>query len=492
MIAAHRYDGEIAGLRATGTSGGLRFSFRHVGIVEEQRFRYAVVVDGELVMLLQDGEYGGRVDGLAEGAHRLEIIPLREDVRRMPDFHGHQYGRRAFVVWPRASADDVRGYQIFTDGGSGSVNYATPAATVSSIMVTPRWSAPCDTGTGGGRMTVGGGWTREALNGSFSVRVSSLGKFQHDIGGSWSDELEWLPRLANFLPGGIVVTFEDMHDDYDNGDTWAIAVGPVNSWGSGDLAEGTHLFAIKALDEAGNASSSATSERAVAIIHRPNEVTDLAVEYDDGGINLSWTLPADGDLAAVLVYSNYSNLFGRLQEYVIEEGPWVTLGAAATSHLFTPAVDGKWMFIVRTKDTAGRISESMVVVEVDTTALPVGLQLNVPEDVAVTPIAGGNLRVSWAYRVSGGLDATGFAIYRNTSTVAPVFTTPVATVGWAGGEAQGSVVRFSEDLGPEMVTVYYTVRARSASDETRNTDLHVGVPDADGPLAPTKVNVVAN
>lgn len=493
MIAASRYDGYIAGLRASSTFGGLRFSFRHVGIVEEQRFRYAVVLDGELTMLLQDAEFNGRIDGVTPGVHRLEIIPLRDDVRRIPDFHGHQYGRKAFLVWPSVADEDLRGYQIFGDGGSGTVDYDTPLATVSRMVVTPRWGSPPDTGTGVGRLTVGGIWTRDAINKTFHVRASGPGKFQHDIAGDWSSELEWLPQLSNYLPGGIVVAFEDLATAYEAGDSWEIKVGPISYWGGGELPEGTYLFAVKSLDAAGNASADATTERAIVIIHKPNDVTGASVEFAAGDIGLAWTLPADDDLASILIYSNFSRLFGRLQESVIETGPWMELAGDETDYVFTPAVAGVWQFVIRTKDVAGRISESIKIVDVDTTGLPDGVQLNVPENVIVTPIADGLLRVTWSYAISGGLDASSFAIYRNTDPEAPVFDDPEDVVIWELLEAQGEIITLSQDLGPETTPVYFTVRARSAGGlETSNTDLHLGTPDAGPPATPAKLNAVAN
>lgn len=493
MIAGAHFNGVIAGLRASSTFGGLRFSFRHRGVVDAQRFRYAVALNGELAMMLRDGEFSGRLDGLAAGRHRIDVMALREDVRRVPDLHGHFYGRRVWLAWPRVSDADLRGYVVYTDGGTGTVDYNAPVATVADIVVAPRWYAAPDTGTGAGRLTVAGAWTRSAANESFLVRAASLGKFQHNIDGTWSAELDWLRGMVNYLPGGIAVTFEDGASAYDEGDEWEVHVGPRTGWASGILGEGTHKFAVGSIDAAGNVSADA-SVGSVAIIYKPEEVLDVAVRRNDPDIELSWTLPDDPDIAAVLIYSNYSNTFARLTEHLIEDAPWVTLSGDATEYSFTAAEAGRYEFVVRTRDSAGRISESIDVVSVDTTAVPDEIELNVPEQMTVTAVADGMLLVEWSYRLQGGLDAAAFAIYRNEDPEAATFVTPVTTVAWTraseGGEA---VATFSQEMGPEAGPVYYTVRARTAGGiETTNTDLHLGVPDAQAPAEPAGLIGVPN
>lgn len=473
-LAGGEFDGAVRNLAGTGTFRGARLAFVHDGISPEQRYRYAVALDGDLVKVLQDGEFEGRIESIPPGVHRIEVLPIREDVRRIPDMHGHDYGRRAFVRWDRNTEPDVRSYRVERLIGATW----TPEGTVSIVDLFARYCVAPDAGTGSGKLTLSGGWSGDAVNAEYTIEIvtevamTGAGELRHNLRGDW-ETVPFVPGVPVYLPFGVVLLLEGLPAAFDDGDTWTFFVGPRNWFASGDLEEGTHSFRVIALDAAGNESDPSDTVN-VAIIYAPGDVTNIAAEMDSGDVVLSWTLPPDGDLNAVLIYSNFSLMFGTLGELVIETGAWAVLAANATGHTFTPAVPGVWRFYVRTRDTAGRLSESIELVEIDTTGIPADVELREPEQVLVTATAGGTFALSWEYPIPG--DVTEFHIYRNEDPEAPEFDTPVAVVAYPALTATGLV--------PESASVWYTVRASDGTYETANVDLHEGVPDDEAPDAP--------
>jgi hypothetical protein len=318
------------------------------------------------------------------------------------------------------------------------------------------------------------------------------GRFRHDVLGAWS-AWQALPAAGgeSLLSYGVRVRFDDAPGAYDDGDEFAIEVGPPREWDSEELAEGTWRFAVTARDAAGN-ESAALDAVELEIIHLPDPVSGLTVSWDGDEVALSWTPPAG--IAAVDIYSNYSLDFEALQPGIIEEWPWVSEGGSATDHVFVPAVDGLWRFYVRTRDSAGRRSESVEAVEASTTAPPTGVALTDPVVLAVVPTAGGTFRVVWMYILEGGQDVATFRVYANADAGAPVFVTPAATVNATTlGLGRFGVAEIEAATGAFGGPRWFTVRAVDGDgNETNNVDLTMGVPDATAPALAGELLGVTN
>jgi hypothetical protein len=485
FVGGGSLDGRIAGLAARATAAGVDLSFRHLEVPEGSNHQIAVALDGDLYAFTPSAA-GSRQSvsfpaTIGDGEHRVSVVPIRGETRRAPDLHGVDYGRRAFLRWPPSPSSDLDSYLVFGNGGSGPVNYSEPIAVVSLIDVHRDWFQ-AGTGTGSGRLTVGGNWSGERVNQAFTVQTSS-GTFRHNLTGSWS---AWEPinrGSATLLDFGVVVVFEDDPASYA-AKAFEIRVGPLVEWASPELAEGNWLFSVKGRDLAGNLSAALT-ELPLAIIHRPDAVRNLRATFDPSlsdPIALSWDLPSDPDRAAVDLYCNYSNTFERLGEEIIEDAPWVSLSDDAETYAFAPAVDGVWRFYVRTRDSAGRRSDNVEAVEVDTEGLPTGVRLNAPEQVAVAAGPGGSFVVSWVYRFEGGEDIDGFEVREVGGSV-------VATSS-AVGE---TIASYSATVaGPYSVATSFVVAALAASGDELLSDEVEGTPDATPPSMPEPLQGVPN
>ncbi len=482
-------DGTIEGVEVRVENGGVVVSWEHVGVDgEETGHRIVVTLDGDVVAALPAGSTSYSFAGLDDGEHRVDVYLVREETIGLPDFHGTDYGRRAWLSWPASTSSDCRGYAIYTNGGTGTVDTDEAVAVVDEIGVHERWAAGPDSGTGTGRVTILGSWRGVDVNATYSVKIVEGQKFQHNLSGSWSTAQAFVEGGTYDLGNGALVRFESAASLYDVDDTWTFRVGPPVSWLSGELAEGTHQFQVAARDAAGNESSLLAAVD-VVIIHRPGAVSGLAATWDGTEITLAWTLPDDEDLAAVRIYSNESLMFGTLADRVIESGPWSVEAADATGKTFTPSVDGVWRFLVRTVDTAGRESDSAEIVTVDTSDIGSAVALRVPEAVTVTPIAGGKVLVEWNYPTEDGGDLEHFNVYVG-ETDPPSFTSATDTV--EASDEPGPIVAYSWKSDVLAGTRYIVVRASDGEVETQNTIAVEAVPDADAPSLSGTITGVAN
>jgi hypothetical protein len=485
-------DGRIVELAAFATPQEVALSWGHERAAAGDH-RLAVVLDGDAAVVGPAGTVEASLVGLADGQHTVDVRVLRGDVRRLPDFHGRAYGRRAHLLWPAATSVDCTGYRIYWDAGTGTVDLDEPLAATSGTFVEAIIQEGPTSGSGTGRASIFGTWTGAAANRELTVRIDGAGLWSHDLSGSFGASRAFAAGGTYNVGNGVVVRF-DSAGGYQTGDEWTVRIGPPTSWTSGELVEGTYRFRVAAVDAAGNGATP-LAQRSVVIVHRPNEVTAArAVKLANGDIALSWTLPADGDIDAVLILSNWSNAMARLRPRLIERGAWVTKAADATSHTFTPPAAGVWKFRVLVRDTAGRLSESLAIASVDTAAPATSTRLSVPELLDVTPTAGGTFRVRWQYNwgygdgIDEGQDATRFIVYAHDSASGS-FAVPEEVI--AVSPSVG-IVEYSFDTPDYPAARWFTVRAGTATEETSNTDSIMGIPDAAAPSHSGTLRGVAN
>lgn len=480
--------GRVAGLEGRATVAGIDLRWVHEGAPVDFDGTLAVGVDGELSARLAAGESALALGWLETGGHRIDVLPLGSDVVTPPDLHGAPYGSRAWVTWTPSADADLAGYRVYWDAGTGTVDLEEPIAEVDDVVVQARPWSRATSGTGTGRVSVRGDWTGSIVNKTCQIEIRAGGKFRHNVSGAWSAERSIVKGRGYVLHNGVLVTFHDDAADYDEGDEHDFRIGPKAGWNSGELEGGTYLFAVAPVDSAGN-EGTATAAARVRIVRLPEEVSELAASWDGSDVDLSWTLPT-GTFAAVHVYSNYSNDFGRLEGGVIEAAPWATLAGDATSHSFTPGVNGTWRFVVRVEDSEGRISDSIAAVSVDTTAAAEGAGIGVPFDVTVTPAAGGTFVVAWAYAWQASDELDHFDVYvheSETGTFAAAADTVVPTRGtepiWRGSWTSPSY----------PAARWFTVRAVNGEEvDSGNTDTTGGTPDAAAPTISGDAVVLAN
>jgi hypothetical protein len=480
-------DGEVIDQVAVVTAAGADLSFRHDGVGPDTAHVLAVALDGELFAVVPSSAGVDQVvsfpSTVGEGDHRVDIVPVRGEARRVQDLHGAAYGRRAYLRWPESTSDDLDAYLIYSNGGTGTVDYDDAMATVDEVDVHTRWFLE-GSGTGTGRVTIGGSCSGERLNQVFAIETDD-GTFRHNVSGAWSP---WMPIVQGVTRGvdfGVTLRFEDAPSAYA-ALTFDVVVGPAVSWNSPELPEGSWLFSVKGRDLAGNLSTALT-EVGVAIIHLPGAVTDLAVAFDPDEalpVELSWTLPADVDLAAVEIFSNYSLTFERLMDRIIEDAPWVTLVAAATGHALEPPEDGLWRFLVRTRDSSGRRSDTIEGVWVDTTGVPSAIALNEPEQVEVRPGPAGSFVVSWGYLWEDGEDLASFKVYDVTAS-----PTQVGTAAVEGGVFVSYEVAV---VGPFASPTTFAVAAVGPGGVELLSEAVEGTPDSSAPSLSEPLLGVAN
>jgi hypothetical protein len=96
---------------------------------------------------------------------------------------------------------------------------------------------------------------------------------------------------------------------------------------------------------------------------------------------------------------------------------------------------GDWTFAVRTYDTATGLEEdntdARARLVLDASGADVTGRPAPPTGLTADPLAGGRVRLAWAFDPGGFPTPTGFHVYLGTPTAS--FTTPVATVAYVRG-----------------------------------------------------------
>jgi hypothetical protein len=162
----------------------------------------------------------------------------------------------------------------------------------------------------------------------------------------------------------------------------------------------------------------------------------------------------------------------------------VSLAGNVSTYGFTPPEAGLWRFVVRTVDTAGRRSDTVETVEVDTTGTPSAIALNQPEQVVVTPGPAGSFVVSWGYKLEDGESVATFRVYDVTGS-------PVQ-VGSVTAEADWFVSYSVPIVGPYASPATFVVAARSSGGVEVLSDEVEATPDSTAPSLSEPLLGVAN
>jgi hypothetical protein len=462
-------NGEIKNITIISMLNQVSITWEHVSVFDTSDFRYLVALDGETLGVVTDLFFS--ISGISQGEHRLDIVPISPGVTALPNLHGDFYGRTAYLLWAPSGSLDLAGYNIYSNGGDGAIDYTNPVGSVSDVIIYPLVESPPTFGTGSGRLSLAGTWSGSTpINSHIQIKIFSSGLFKYYFG-EWSEYISIQPQVS--LPFGIILTFHDDPSLYAANDSYTTGVGVANYWTSEVLSENNYLYSVKAVDVAGN-ESPPLAEQPIAILYRPEPVSIPSVEWDGTHIALDWANPLQA-LQSVLIYSNFSPVYGLLQDTINERDPWheipLTVNPDEHGFSFTPLVDGVWKFYLRTQAFNGRISESAELLSIDTTGTPTSLALNAPEAFQVAQGVGGTLKASWSYLVAGGEDITGFKIY--IDGVATVVSLP-------GDFFDSQVPQVSIVTNPQTIEVEMKVSAYVGSNELFSESLLI-TPDPDAP-----------
>lgn len=486
--------------------------------VDEETARVALYLEGQLNRVVPVGATRATLSGIFASNVRLENALFSES-EVAPEVLGHFGADSAYVTWPYISDPDLVAVEIYRATAISGGALVSPVLvgrvgareSGSGFRVENRILARPDSGDANGRITCWGGVPVDLqVNGAFTLTITDAGAAAWS-GFGQSGDIDFDRGEVVTLPLGVSVRFEDWPDDYVAGDVYTIHVGVPNFYQTPTLPEGTYYFGIRAIDSADNATPADVDDidaitGAIKIMYEPGAATQQALAYEsaDGGTaRVTWVDPADEDLAAVRVYTNFNIVTGELEDYIIEDVPLASV-APGDQELGITGVDalsGTLMVFVRPVDADGFENESirLLSLKLPVTSVALGLLLGHVLLLRARPAAGGGILATWAYlrRDDPALnvrdDCSGFAYWLSMSPIdfadAP---TGVVTPSSDTSPAESYQVLF-ESVGGHGETWYLGVRATDGDGGYGdNTDYVQVTLDAVGPTVSGPVLGVTN
>jgi hypothetical protein len=323
-------------------------------------------------------------------------------------------------------------------GGSASVSKGTRTYTATGLTNGTAYTFTVKAKDAAGNLS--GGETAAATPADTTppAKVTGLGA----TGGDGTARLDWTdPADADLASVEIAWTPGGGSASVSKGTGTYIATGLVNGT--------AHTFTVKAKDAAGNLSGGETAAATPADTTPPAKVTGLEAAAGDGRVTLTWTDPADTDLASV-------------------EIAWTPGGGSASvskgtrTYTATGLANGTaYTFTVKAKDNAGNLSggETAAATPADTTP---------PAKVTGLGAARGNgmIRLDWTDPADADLKEIEIAW-------TPGGTTPQRV-------SKGSQTYIAADLTND--TGYtFTVKAKDAAGNLSGGETVTETPDASSP-----------
>lgn len=438
-------------------------------------------------------------DPLSDGGHDVRVVAWEDWVRPVPDIIGDFSGRRAYLDWSAASETDLAAYRVYWDeGDAGDADALLASVSVIEVQAAdggerPRLAA-VSSGTGTGRLTVGGSYAGTAVNETWTVAVASQtgdgGTLTLDRGAGAGDAREWRSGVAVMLADGVWARLADDAADYDVGDEWEFRVGPRTWFLSGELEAGTYQFAVAPVDRAGN-EGTATSAVSVVIAPGPDAPSGVVAVWNSVAetITITWTDPAALD--DIVIYSNWNAVFEDIEPYVLEDSPLAVVSAATETYVLTlpGGTEGTFLFYVRARESGvedGNASLIRVVASQATVA-----DLGEPVVVEALPGAGGSLLVTAAVDLRDGTPDDLALYVFDTASPDWSIATAEEVVAFAGSGVPIATQTITA-AGPFTGTKYVAVRAvDGGSNETGNTAVVAVTADSTAPSAVTMTAAAA-
>ena len=453
--------------------------------------------DGYLFLLVIDGDVTGVVrpgvayttEPYADGDHDIRVVPVPSSQGVPLGLSVDLLGDRAIVTWEPGLEADLVGYQLFWDAGTGTVNTATPKATITTINVPEDYGdiLPSISVGGTGRIRVSGKYTGPVRNGFVTVQIDNAtagaGEFLAAGQRQWTVLYQGDPIATGRLYAGLQISpleglkisFLDAQTTYQAGNTYFFFLGPGTFWVSEALDPATYKFQVKALDAEGD-TGTLSSEVSVAVASTPAPLTSVTAQWNPATrvVTLDWVDPAEGGTA--YLYTNYDFAYDVFRDYILEEGPAFTALTSAesvdTTALDASAVGGVLRMYARVvlsgveEDNASLITLNLTAADVAT-----GLSTVVIESTAV--VAGPRISATLAIDAEGVLP-TALRLLTNTTDTPTGATAHVVSIP-AFTLATGNVLRGAVNTGTLADDDYYIwIQAQNAGGDWTDAGQSIG------------------
>lgn len=457
-----------------------------VGQLNQIRYDYDLTDvghDDHKTIIYLDGSQDGTGDDtngyqttpVAATGHDLESMIMDAQDAPPAFLSGSASGRRVRLSWPRSASTDLAAYKIYWDEGDG-VATDVVLATIDTVQAS---SVVAVSGGSGGTGTLLGVYRGPVVNAVWDVEIISVAnrtaRFRINSG-SWI-AFDFEPQQMFNLQNGLRWRWDYVASAYSNGDAWQFTVGAATSFVTDELDEGTYLFALSGVDQAGNESTKSVNV-SVTVTHEVDAPANLAVTYDGDDFVATWSVASGA--TGTRIYTNYDPAFGVLRDYVLELNPIATVTApTATATITAAGLNGVAMFYARSYDAGGE-EDNCNLVTLDVGSL-VSSTVAAPFELVGTAGAAGVAVLSWAYTPN---DVTPdlFRVYEFTS--APDLATinaasPLATVSYTAGAVYQEFTFTTSALAGQR---WYVVRAVDGDGvEEQNTTVVSVTPDSTAP-----------
>ncbi len=268
-----------------------------------------------------------------------------------------------------------------------------------------------------------------------------------------------------------------------------LASTPDTQYKTDALDDGTYNFVVRAVDDAGNEDTN-TTPVTVVIDTYPLAPTDLEYTFDDGTdkVTLTWTASPSADIDKYNIFGNGGSGFIDYDTpLAVVNSPTVTWESDAI------VAAGIYNYGVRAEDAGGKEefnSDVTVTVEIKDSPIEEVPELpNAPVGLTLTPVAGGKIQLDWQYdTLNQEVVPVQFNIYYDNNTGVVDYVTPLNTVLYSTGTANGRYLSFTFTTGAlgDGLEYIFGVRAESAAgDEEENIVTETDTADSTAPNAPT-------
>jgi len=386
-------------------------------------------------------------------------------------------GGKIILTWELSTSPDTDKYNIYTDSGSGTVDYSAVYDSVDSA--TSKWESPV-LGEGVYKLvvrTVDRSENEEGNTAAVSAeadatkpeRVTNLVATSQPGG---RIQLEWMLSVSRDAHV-YNIYWDNAQASINYSSSLARVNDPLDSWTSDGLRDGVvYRFVVRCQDYAGNEEENTDFVSAKADAMPPGNVTGLLspshrvdVWSNQAQVTVRWN-PAEDAGTGLAGYSvSWDTSERTLPDEVMDIGNEVTV---------TAALSGSQYFHIRPVDEAGNwgIAASHLGPFLIDTQPP-----EPPTNLNAAPQAGGKVRLDW--EISTSTDVVRYNIYWDNGTGRGVdYTEPLGTV--VAGST--SALTWTSPGLEDGRTYEFGVRAEDqAGNEEKNTQKSVAVADSQPP-----------
>ena len=284
-------------------------------------------------------------------------------------------GSNVYLDWKHSTSPDTYAYNIYKDN--------VLIDTVKDVEVDKK---EMQRTSAGGRYTVYG-TTDEYVNDNFTV---AFGTNSFTFNGNSYDFFG--AGISYKLDYGITLILHDKPDSYSDFD---IFIGVKSYVVLKNQPAGTNNYKVEAIDKAGNKSTQL--QKSVYVQKTP---ADISIDLDTGVVTTDWNINE-----TINVYSN--ELPSITLDYIYTDAP-IQILTQSNNVINALSYDSKFYLF----PVVDGLEHKNINLYVQPNPLIIEGVLNVPADLSVIPIAGGNFEIRWTYEKLENDKAHHFNIYR--------------------------------------------------------------------------------